>query len=75
MIRSLRLFVALVVLLSGLALLPYIGLPSERFSWKQFAGAYNNDQPFKIYMPIAQREASAAPAPGSATIYLSIIAR
>ena len=75
MIRSLRLFIALVILLSGIALLPYIGLPSERFSWKQFAGAYDDDRPFKIYMPIVARDAGAAPAPGSASLYLPILAR
>ena len=34
MIRYLRLFVVLVILLAGLALLPRIGLPSERFGWQ-----------------------------------------
>jgi len=50
--RSVRLFLATVVLLSGLALLPYIGLPSERFSWQQFVMVYGEQPPTKLYFPI-----------------------
>lgn len=35
-----RLSVALVVVLSGLLLAPYVALPNESFSWRMFAGAY-----------------------------------
>lgn len=36
----LRLLVALTILLSAGALLPFVALPSEAFSWQQYAGAY-----------------------------------
>ena len=35
-----RLFIALAVLLSGLALVPYMGLPAAAFNWQRYAGAY-----------------------------------
>ena len=41
-----RILVAVVVLLSGTALIPYVAFPSEQFNWRMFAGAY-------IYEPVA----------------------
>lgn len=35
-----RILIALLVLLSGLALIPFVGLPEEPFNWQQFAGVY-----------------------------------
>lgn len=35
-----RLVIALAVLLSGLALVPYMGLPAAAFNWQRYAGAY-----------------------------------
>jgi len=35
-----RLFVAIAVLLSGLALIPYVGLSSEPFGWQRYADVY-----------------------------------
>ena len=35
-----RASLVLLVLLSGVALIPYIGLPDTLFSWRQFAGLY-----------------------------------
>ena len=55
MIRYVRLFVALAILLSGLALLPKIGLPSERFSWQQYTGAYEQPAIFQTYIPFVAR--------------------
>jgi plastocyanin len=40
MSRYRRMFVALAVLLSGAALIPYIGLSSEPFGWEQYADVY-----------------------------------
>lgn len=37
-----RLTIALVTLLSGLALIPFIALPQEGFSWQRFSGAYGS---------------------------------
>lgn len=34
------LFILLAILMSGVALIPYIGLSSERFGWQQYADAY-----------------------------------
>ena len=34
-------FIALLILLSGLALLPYVDLPAEALSWQLFAGVYD----------------------------------
>jgi plastocyanin len=47
--RFRRLLVASAILLSGLALVPYIALPSAKFGWQQFAGAY---QPEPIVVSI-----------------------
>ena len=54
--RSLRLFLAAVVLLAGLALMPYVGLPSERFNWQQFAMVYGEQPPTTLYLPIIMRD-------------------
>jgi plastocyanin len=35
-----RLAIALVIVLAGLALVPFVALPSGKFSWQQFSGAY-----------------------------------
>jgi hypothetical protein len=51
-----RLFLAAVVLLAGLALMPYVGLPSERFSWQQFVMVYGEQPPGKVYLPIIMRD-------------------
>jgi hypothetical protein len=40
--RVKRLILALVVVLSGLLLVPYVALPHESFSWKLFVGAYRD---------------------------------
>lgn len=37
-----RLIIALSIVLVGMALVPYIALPSERFSWQLFAGVYGD---------------------------------
>lgn len=50
--RSLRLLIVAVVLVSGLALFPYVGLPSARFSWQQFVMVYGERPPTEIYLPI-----------------------
>jgi hypothetical protein len=38
--RLQRLVIALTILLSGLALAPYIALPSEKLVWQRYAAAY-----------------------------------
>jgi hypothetical protein len=38
--RFQRLVIALTILLSGLALVPYVAFPSERLVWQRYAGAY-----------------------------------
>lgn len=38
--RVQRLVLALVLLLSGLALAPYVALPSEKLVWQRYADAY-----------------------------------
>jgi hypothetical protein len=38
--RLQRLVIALAILLSGLALVPYIALPSEKLVWQRYADAY-----------------------------------
>jgi hypothetical protein len=40
-----RLVIALAVLLSGLALVPYVGLPAAAFNWQRYAGAYPYQPP------------------------------
>lgn len=55
MIRYLRLFVVLAILLAGLALLPRIGLPSERFGWQQYTAAYEQPPMFNLYIPLIMR--------------------
>jgi plastocyanin len=35
-----RLLIVLVVLMSGIALIPYLGLSAERFEWQRYADAY-----------------------------------
>ena len=35
-----RLVIVLVIVLSGLALVPFVALPSEQLSWQRFAAAY-----------------------------------
>jgi len=35
-----RLFIALIIFASGLALVPYVSLSSEPFSWQKYADAY-----------------------------------
>jgi hypothetical protein len=37
-----RILIALAVLLSGMALIPFVGLPQEPFNWQQFAGVYTD---------------------------------
>ena len=37
-----RILIALSVLLSGMALIPFVGLPEEPFNWQQFAGVYTD---------------------------------
>ena len=44
-----RLLIALAILASGLALTPQVALPMERFSWQQFADAY---QPTPVQVSI-----------------------
>ncbi|MEW5986371.1 MAG: hypothetical protein AB1791_07035 [Chloroflexota bacterium] len=39
--KMIRGIIALVILFSGLALLPYIDLPSEALSWQKYAGVYD----------------------------------
>lgn len=38
--RFTRIFLALAILLSGLAFLPFVSLPLEAFGWQRFADAY-----------------------------------
>jgi hypothetical protein len=40
-----RLFIAIALFLSGVALIPYVSLSSEQFGWQLFADAYEPDQP------------------------------
>ena len=49
--RLQRFLVALAIVLSGLALAPYIALPSERFSWEAYVGVYEPSSTI-IYLPI-----------------------
>jgi hypothetical protein len=37
-----RILIALTVLLSGMALIPFVGLPEKPFNWQQFAGVYTD---------------------------------
>lgn len=36
-----RIAIALSVLISGVALVPFMGLPTQGFNWQRYAGAYN----------------------------------
>jgi hypothetical protein len=36
-----RIAIALSVLISGLALVPFMGLPTQGFNWQRYAGVYN----------------------------------
>lgn len=40
--RSVRLFVALSILLSGLLLLPFVGLSKQAFGWQQYTTTYQD---------------------------------
>ena len=40
-----RLFIALALFLSGVALIPYISLSSEQFEWQRYTGVYEPDRP------------------------------
>jgi hypothetical protein len=75
MFRPIRLLIATVILLSGLALLPYVGLPAGRFSWKQYAGAYDNDLPYKQYLALVANNGGPGEAPGGVTLYMPLIRR
>ena len=50
-----RLLIVLVILLAGLALLPYVGLTSGRISWEQFAQVYAPQPDFKLFFPLIAR--------------------
>lgn len=43
-----RLLVACAIVLAGLALVPFVALPSGRFGWQQFAGAYQAPSPVTV---------------------------
>lgn len=43
-----RLAIALVIVLAGLALVPFVALPSGKFSWQQFSGAYQAPNPVAV---------------------------
>lgn len=47
--RLQRLIIVLAILLSGLALAPYVALPSERLVWQRYAAAY--EPLYTRYMP------------------------
>jgi hypothetical protein len=51
--RKSRLVVVVFIILAGVALLPYIGLPSEKFRWQTYASAY--ELPNKVYLPIISK--------------------
>jgi hypothetical protein len=38
-----RVVIALVILISGLALVPLVGMPAQAFGWQRYAGAYQPD--------------------------------
>jgi len=38
--RTVRIMVALVILLSGLAIIPFVSLPTQAFRWQRYANAY-----------------------------------
>lgn len=47
-----RLIFALMVLLSGAALIPAIGLPEQGFNWQLYANVYTT---IKIFMPLINK--------------------
>jgi hypothetical protein len=47
-----RLIIALVILLSGVTLVPAIGLPAQGFNWQLYAGAYDT---IKMFLPLVSR--------------------
>jgi hypothetical protein len=51
--RFQRLTLALVILLSGLALAPYIALPSEKLVWQRYADAYQ--PPHAVFLPLLHK--------------------
>jgi hypothetical protein len=48
--RLQRLVLALTILLSGLALVPYVAFPSEKINWQRYAAAYQ--PPHTQFMPV-----------------------
>lgn len=48
--RSIRVLIAITILLSGLALAPFVNLPTEAFGWQKYARAYE-PAPYVIYLP------------------------
>ena len=53
MTKKNRLIVALAIVLSGLALTPFISLPARAFNWQQFAGAYQDL--YTLFLPFISR--------------------
>ena len=51
--RFQRLVIALVILLSGLALIPYIALPSEKLVWQRYSEVYQPQH--TIFLPVIER--------------------
>ncbi|MFQ5613888.1 MAG: hypothetical protein ACE5H9_17340 [Anaerolineae bacterium] len=50
-----RLLIALFIFLSGAALVPYVSLPEEEFSWVLYADAYSVDDEFIVYLPLVAK--------------------
>lgn len=48
--RSIRVLIAMTILLSGLALMPFVNLPTEAFGWQKYARAYE-PAPYVYYLP------------------------
>lgn len=48
-----RLVIVLVIVLSGLALVPFVALPSEQLSWQRFAAAYQPQ--YHTHLPLIQK--------------------
>jgi hypothetical protein len=45
-----RILIVFAILLSGLALVPFVAFPQERISWQRYSSAYGDE--YKIYLPI-----------------------
>lgn len=68
-----RLIIAVVVVVSGLAIAPRVALPVEPFSWQRYAMVYQAPQP-KVFLPLVRSSATApGGAPSNTRVFLPAI--